>query len=280
MSLVHHSIIGLPSSGKTTYLAALWHILSSNEIESQFTLDTMLGDNAYLDRIAESWRECKKLDRTSLGAETDFSVNVREISTGKKAVLHFSDLSGESYDLQISSRTCTPEYVAGFEGQGGILLFVTANKATDGVSIVDMPIFEKPTEQPQASESIEWSHSHIPSQVKLVDILQFLQEIPFKNFKRKLAIMISAWDVINNATLTPDLWLEREYPLLHQFLFNNSSSFEFQVYGISAQGGSIENDISKLELAQKIPSNRIICVGPSKKSHDITSPIAWIMPVD
>jgi hypothetical protein len=64
-------------------------------------------------------------------------------------------------------------------------------------------------------------------------------------------------------------------PLLHQFLSNNSGSFEVRIYGVSAQGGSVKGD-SRTALAKKTPSERIQCVGHATEPHDLTAPIFWL----
>lgn len=275
MTSFQHSIIGLPSSGKTTFLAALWHLLDADEVSSKFVLDKLVGDHTHLNTIAEAWRKCEEVPRTSMAAEAKVSIHVKEVMSEQKAILHFPDLSGESFEHQLSSRLCTTDYVEGFEGSGGILLFVTADRASDGMTILDVdPPGEDVIEQPE--DHCEWTPKMVSMQVKLVDLLQFLQSSPFRRDKRRIAVVVSAWDVIETPELEPARWLQRELPFLHQFLTSNPVSFEFRVYGVSAQGGDVTSD-RKGELILKTPSMRISCVGPETEPHDLTSPIAWLM---
>jgi hypothetical protein len=274
MTSLQHSIIGLPGSGKTTFLAALWHLLDADEVSSKFVLDKLVGDHAHLNTIVETWRKCEELPRTSIAAETKVSIHVKETMGGKKAILHFPDLSGESFKHQLASRLCTSDYIEGFEGSGGILLFVTADRGSDGLTILEVdPPEEGIIEQPESHR--EWTPEMVSVQVKLVDLLQFLQWVPFRRGNRRIAIVVSAWDVVDTPNIEPADWLQRELPLLHQFLIANHESFEFRVYGVSAQGGDESNH--KDELILKIPSTRISCVGPETDPHDLTSPIAWLM---
>lgn len=277
MTSFQHSIIGLPGSGKTTFLAALWHLLDANEVSSKFVLDKLVGDHTHLNTIVEAWRRCEEVPRTSMAAEVKVSIHVKETASGKKAVLHFPDLSGESFERQLSTRSCTPDYVGGFEGSGGILLFVTANGPSNGMTILDIAplvpgevVIEKP------EEHREWTPEMVSTQVNLVDLLQFLQRLPFRPGIRRVAIVVSAWDVIQTPDLEPAYWLQRELPLLYQFLYSNPGSFEFRIYGVSAQGGDVTSD-RKSDLVVKTPSTRIRCVGPETEPHDLTSPIAWLM---
>ena len=277
MTSLHHTIIGLPGTGKTTFLAALWHLLNAGEVSSKFVLDKLIGDHSHLDAIVAAWRRCEEVPRTSMAAEARVSIHVKEAATGKVAVLHFPDFSGESFELQLSSRSCSPEYVDGFKGPGGVLLFVTADRPSDGMSIVDIASLtpgEPVAEQPE--DHTDWSPQMVPTQVNLVDLLQFLQRQPFQRTVRRIAVVVSAWDVVCADGLEPVQWLKRELPLLHQFLISNPESFVFQVYGVSAQGGDVKTE-HRDELVMQTPSTRIQCIGPETDPHDLTSPIAWLM---
>lgn len=275
MTSFQHSIIGLPGSGKTTFLAALWHLLDAGEVSSKFVLDKLVGDHTHLNTITEAWRRCEEVPRTSMAAEAKVSIHVKNVVNEQKAILHFPDLSGESFERQLSTRLCTTDYVEGFEGSGGILLFVTADRPSDGMTILDVnPPEEDVIEQPE--DHREWTPKMVSMQVKLVDLLQFLQNSPFRRDKRRIAVVISAWDVIETPDVEPAHWLQRELPFLYQFLTSNPVSFEFRVYGVSAQGGDLTSD-RKGELILKTPSMRISCVGPETEPHDLTSPIAWLM---
>ena len=41
---------GLPGTGKTTFLAALWHVAKSHEVEGSMRLEKREGDQEYLNR--------------------------------------------------------------------------------------------------------------------------------------------------------------------------------------------------------------------------------------
>lgn len=277
MTLLHHSIIGLPRSGKTTFLAALWHLLDAGEVSSKFVLGKLIGDHSHLNAIVDAWRRCEEVQRTSMAAEVRVSIHVKEAATGKEAVLHFPDLSGESFELQLASRTCAADYVADYEGNGGVLLFVTADRPSDGMAIVDVaPLAIGESVEEPVEDHQDWSPEMVSAQVKLVELLQFLQRAPFRQAIRRLAVVVSAWDVVQPVGLQPIQWLERELPFLHQFLVANPESFIFQVYGVSAQGGDVKSQ-QRSVLVEQVPSMRIQCVGPETDPHDLTSPIAWLM---
>jgi hypothetical protein len=273
---LYHSIVGLPSSGKTTFLAALWHLIDAGEVNTRLVLDRLVGDHTYLNKITEAWRRCEEVPRTSRASETKLTIYVHEPSSELKIALGFPDLSGESFEEQFAARTCSPDYVDGFSGAGGILLFVSADRHTDLMTLADLgPAIagdERPEEQPVVRE---WAPSVVPQQVQLVELLQFLQRPPFARRCRRLAVIVSAWDVVLEPKPTPDEWLAREMPLLHQFLMNNPDSFWARVYGVSAQGGDVKGE-KRVALARRTPSERIQCHGRNVDPHDLTAPVLWI----
>jgi adenylate kinase len=66
-----HSVVamGLPGSGKTTFLAALWHLVSEKELPCKLTYVSLQTDNIeHLHEIASQWRAAKTQERTAQGA--------------------------------------------------------------------------------------------------------------------------------------------------------------------------------------------------------------------
>lgn len=286
MTNLYHSIIGLPESGKTTFLAALWHIVDAGEISTKLELDKLVGDHKYLNDIVDIWRKCLKVPRTSGLNETNVSIHMNHPTTDQRIVLGFPDLSGEAFDLQFASRECSIDYVKSYDNDGGILLFINANRAQDGMNILDLvPVLEGEEEGEKTEVVKKWSPELVSQQVRLVDILQFLQRPPFKRRCRRLVVAISAWDVVELPSLQPEMWLKRECPFLHQYLVANPDSFEFRVFGVSAQGGDLPNTDTdgtesqksiRKELLCKLPSERVACVGLNANQHDLTAPICWL----
>ena len=111
----------------------------------------------------------------------------------------------------------------------------------------------------------------------LVDLLQLLcGHIEKERFR--LAVIVSAWDLVLSQEL-PIEWLAKELPLLNQFLINAHCRLDFRVYGVSAQGGQLPDDVDRLTAYSKA-SDRIQVVLDGLPSHDITAPIRWALNVD
>ena len=90
-------LLGLRGSGKTTFLAALWHLLEAGEIPSALTLDSLQPDRSYLNRIRNSWLSAKEVGRTSIRTVESVSLSLREGSTNKRVEITIPDLSGDPF---------------------------------------------------------------------------------------------------------------------------------------------------------------------------------------
>jgi Double-GTPase 1 len=276
---LRYMIVGLLGSGKTTFLAAFWHLMNAGEIATKLELDRLEGDTGYLNTIVEAWRRCQEVPRTSIASEQEtLAIHIRQPNTEQRAVLVFPDLSGESFKRQVASRKCRQSYINACDASNGILLFVTADRAQDDLSVRDVASMITGDDKSSSNDGhiIEWNPDLVPEQVHLVELLQFLQRPPFKRQPRRVAVLVSAWDVLPTPQPTPEEWVQRELPLLHQFLRTNTASFAFRIYGISAQGGDVRSGAKK-ELLQKVPSERLLCIGAHTDVHDLTAPILWLM---
>lgn len=281
MPSIRHTIIGLPSSGKTTFLAALWHLLTAGELDSRLELETLKGgDSAYLDRIVAAWRRCRQVSRTSLAEENTVLIYLKQPNKPGSFALSVSDLSGEAFRQMFSNRSCSRDLVEGLNGVGGVLLFVNANRPHQGVSILDVDEELLGGEAEGTLQITEWTHDDVSEEAKLVDLLRCMMQPPFTAKRRKLALIISAWDVVEAGSRTPDMWLEVEMPFLWQFLITNENAFTRKVYGVSAQGGDIGEDEDQSgvreSLLKRIPSERITVQSGSEMSSDLSQPILWL----
>jgi hypothetical protein len=94
----------------------------------------------------------------------------------------------------------------------------------------------------------------------------------------RLGIIISAWEIVHNATpdVTPRAWIEGNALLLRQYLVSNPESFDFSVFGVSAQGGDPEKEAKKLQSIET-PSERVLVVTDTYQGHDLTRVVTWVM---
>src|SRR5438067_606114 len=103
---------GLPESGKSTFLAALWHLVTARELQTALEFESLRdGDQTHLNAIAARWRSAKVQERTLLGNQRVVTMNLRDAKRGPLR-LTFPDLSGESYRRMWEERACDAEIAA------------------------------------------------------------------------------------------------------------------------------------------------------------------------
>ena len=103
-------MIGLPASGKTTFLAALWYLVLHEEVKHRLRLERLEGDNSYLNKMSNLWASFQEVPRTPTGTERTVSMFLNDIVDKKTMTLIFPDLSGESFMSQWVDRHFTKSY--------------------------------------------------------------------------------------------------------------------------------------------------------------------------
>lgn len=294
--------LGLPATGKTTYLAAFWHCAFAADVDDALSLVRMDGDSTYLNELRERWVRAEELDRTQISAQ-QFPRMVLRSQQEPEFSLTFPDLSGEAVREALRSRRLPPELATVIHSATGILLFVHAEKTQVAASIPrlepdDLLNIEERAEvgtgsgappgptlgdvlagvSPQpalSSESVAASFDadDIPTDVSLVDLLQSLVARHGSPIAR-LGVVISAYDLVTDGR-TPAAWLQDELPLLWQALSYGEFVQEWAVWGVSAQGGSLKESGKLLEADR--PTSRIKVIRGDSSSNDITEPVKWAL---
>lgn len=279
---MRYMVFGIQESGKTTFAAALWHLVDSEEIPISLVKGKHIGDFTYLQQISGSWAEGYEVERTKLQQVENIQVNLLHAASGEEMTLEFDDLSGETLEQAFAMRYCPEKFVELVKSAEGMLLFLSANrKNADAVTILDAFDAEDDAIQPPADPN-HWEPNKAPLQVQLVDLLQCLQRPPFEAKPMKVALVVSAWDLVPDGSADAEKWLKDRYPLLAQYLVNSEGVLDLRIYGVSAQGGRLSKkkdgpgpDREKL-LAIVPASKRIRIVGPDVTEHDITRPLLWL----
>lgn len=275
-------ILGLPKSGKTTFLAALWHLMESEETDVGLVVDRIEGNHKYLNDIAAKWRTYQPVGRTSQLGDTDVSISVRNNISGEIGELSFPDLAGEAFDRQVEDRRVTSRYRINFDEDDGILFFIKVDRVDEEMSIAEMNELvgmsaEDDDDQDAVvdPDDVEWTPEYTLTQARIVQVLLDLFDHPFAVRPRRLAVMLSAWDVLHEPP-EPEVWLALNMPLVHQFLTCNQLMLETRVYGVSAQGLDLEKG-DRSKMPHIAASKRIIMVGNGAGAHDLTAPLIWMM---
>ena len=285
---LRHSVVGLPESGKTTFLAALWHLVTSDEIGTALVLRSTRGNTEYLEAIAGDWRRCRPMERTRMGATRYVTLELTEADTAVEFDLCFPDMAGETFDAQLAARELDGTHAEWLDHPGGTLLFLSAIRGPDGQRLEDLRGMLDPESPSDAVDGTSttstisaWRPETMPEQAKLVELLQSVRRLDPGNERRAVAVVVSAWDAVADEGRTPLEWLRAEKPLLAQFLKANGTALAVRFYGVSAQGGHAVRDREAL-LDKSLQSERIRCVEVDRNGavlydgSDLTKPIVWL----
>ena len=282
--------IGLQQTGKTTFLAALWDVLQSGEVSGSLSLERTDGDMQYLNEIRIAWADCKPLGRTSPSGDRAVVMRLRELGKDTAVELAWTDMLGESFERQWTERSWTRRYQTTVESARGLVLFLHPERVIPSALILDaleaVAVLKKggaPTPKrrrgakPAAPEP--FSARKVPTQVQLVELLQFVDANRGASEDAvNLSVVISAWDLVEGVVhVAPREWLERELPLLWQYLRSNDDRFNARIFGVSAQGCDYGNPeaVEDARRGHSRTSERIRVVEGKTESHDITRPLMW-----
>lgn len=281
-------ICGLPGSGKTTYLAALWHLVTSRELFTDLRFRSLRDtDASHLNELANRWRNAEPQIRTEVSAARVVSMNLVDVA-GAAVRLTFPDLSGEMYRQMWEDRECTPQLAELLEEGDAMLFFIHADKIRLPQWVVDVAAQSRALGlEITDGQVVPWHPRLSPTQVQLVDLLQLFKMPPLEVKFRRLAIILSAWDKVAVEGRSPSQFLADQLPLLNQYLQSASDEWIWKVYGVSAQGGDYKSEAEPMTERERAniealrsfdqPSRRIQVVDESNMTHDLTGPIAWLM---
>jgi hypothetical protein len=273
--------IGLPGSGKTTFLAALWHVLSDGSSPTTLKLTKVSGDRTYLNQITKEWRECSQVPRTNLQSEEVVVLHLEGDGFGSFD-LSIPDLAGEAFKQQLTDRRISRHHDAFVQAATGVMLFLhpDVQKGTQLTVARQLEAILPGAQKGDASAANNgqsaWSPELLPHQAMLVELLQFLLERAQR--KVRVAVVVSAWDLVDSLGKPPHAFISRELPLLQQFLEANDDLLEHAVFGVSAQGGDITVALEKQSLLELDDALKRIKVRQDHDvGQDITTPIAWLL---
>lgn len=283
-------MVGLPGAGKSTYLGAFWNAVEkAHDTHAVKLVGLLPSDRVYLNSLRDDWLEFKKLGRTQED-ETRHSPLSVSFGGSENVSLNFPDISGETFRDMVESRHWPLEFHEVIDGATELMVFLNPLLLKDGPTILDAVRMEgeivddqtPPDQSEQASIELgkPWTRALIPTQVKLIDIVQLIT-LKARNAKiRKISVIVSAWDAVENTSPSPKDYVRINTPMLYQFLEAGSVNWDYRVFGVSAQGGDYENDASLRELLRLAdPINRPRIAGISKEEaqqNDITFPIRWL----
>lgn len=281
---IHISIVGLPSSGKTTFLAALWHMVREAGSNTALSFDRLSqGNYEHLNALAKRWRSGTIQQRTQVSGARAVTMRLKD-DNGLKVDVSFPDLPGEDFSRMWERRELDKGMLETLTSPS-LVLMINGDTIKMPAWLVDWTTLQKKLGiEPPEKEPVEWSANLAPTQVRIVDLLQMLMSGDLNIGGRRLALLISAWDKVEGEGQTPGQILESKLPLLSQYLRSGRDPWTWQVWGLSAQGGIYEDPEKEESFAEtdklrdlERPSDRIKVVDGDAISSDITKPLKWLV---
>jgi hypothetical protein len=275
-------MVGLPETGKTTFLAAFWYVVS-NDGSKTLSLKELPETSDYLNSISTEWAKCQFLERNKVAASQIIKMRLEEPEGGETFEVVVPDLSGEIFSCFVKDRQASFEYAEYAKDAIGIILFIHPEKVVEPTLISEAEILIDEIKDAGGADEFDdntapWNIEKMPTEVQLVELLQFHIKSGLSNLMSRIIVLISAWDLVQNEVSSPVAWLKKRLPLLDQFLLSNNDRIGSKICGISAQGADYTAGMDKdklLDLAE--PTKRIIVVNDENNSGDITSLIRWLI---
>jgi hypothetical protein len=256
-------MLGLPESGKSTYLGALYHLLRQPGTD-RLRLARVPEEREYLLELERRWLALTPLERSRHhGARAVEIPILAEDQT--ELTLAIPDVVGEAYlDAWLHGG-----WVDGLEDwlsrATGLLLFIRADAVREATLIT------VETQSGAIAKSDRWDPNSTPTQGILCDLLEQVAAAR-ADVLPPIAVVISAWDEAAAQGLAPRAWMNWRTPLLGQWLRANESDTPFEVFGISAQGGNLHDEAVRKSLASHIEDRPL-----PENGSPLNAPLEWLL---
>lgn len=269
-------MVGMPGSGKTTYLAMLSNMLvdGGKDFKLSKKVEDMPEGYEYFSKFGKQLLECKELDRTQRLVYNNLRIALWD-ALGNEYLLDVPDISGEVFRDLVKDRRITRE-IADRIGESDCLLFFINYKnmswerriplQKENIDIKNIDVKKKETVDINLTDKREANQSEV------VELLQTLLDLKLN--RPHIRFVLSAWDKVeaeNGKDILPSKFVEERFPLLYQFVETNSKNFKAEYWGVSAQGGDFQNpeDVKRIEEEEY---NAIKVIEPTgRRSSDLTA---------
>lgn len=273
------SLIGLPRSGKSSFLAALQHLLATNEVSTNLRLTRFSGNMAHANALVKKWQSGTPFERTSTAKEGAFSFFLKVGDDSDEFEISLPDPSGERFQQIAGNGVIDASFFEKLVESDGILLFVDVQKQFEDLTISQMQgQFGPPVaDNQEPNRTVVWDPTRMPEQAQLLVILNAMNRFPLAAKKRRIAVVLSAWDSVGEG-IDPSAWLMEHRPMLARYLENNPDLFEVVIFGVSAWGADPEDEAARAKIKKTAEASRRIKVVQSGiESHDLSWPVRWLI---
>lgn len=243
-------IAGLPGSGKSTYIGALWYcLMHPDNIEGiKLVADKMnlADDLTVLNRLSDAYKNMKLIDRNYSDQNETVQINLKVADSDTKIQVEVPDFLGENFrDLvELKESELVSEWLKDTDTLVYFMNEITPPEFEDDHGPEDD---EKPM---PAKEIPKFSIKTISAVAMNIMVLKCL--LNKKSFK-KVVIVLSWWDMNTDNGVVPNnpqKYLKDYSPALFNFIQHHIPNFE--IIGLSAQGLEYpKEDQGNYEATQK-----------------------------
>ena len=283
------ALLGFPRTGKSTYLGALWQIIQ-DPAEPTIVEQDLTGDRSYLQSLGDQVARGKVIDRTETSSTEGMQLT---LGFEEGAIrIHIPDLSGETLSLLVESRVWHPRLLDTIAASNAMLLFLhpeelclpmaigMAEEILSGRQLSPVTDSPRSANDQDAKRTSEHQLSKFRTEsactaAKCIDALENVLTYQRKRWPIRLAIIISAWDTVDGSP-TPASWLKENVPALDSFARANTDMIQWNLYGVSAQGGKLPKQRDKLLKLGNV-RNRVYAHNSSGARVPITDPLHWAL---
>jgi hypothetical protein len=282
--------LGLPRTGKSTFLGALWALIQSPAEGSVRELE-FTGDRSYVQRLADQVALGEELDRTALDSDEELAVVV-DFEAGGPAKLVIPDTSGESLRVLVERRIWFPRLLEACAAATAVLVFVHPDRlllpqrivvAPDGATMPEAEAESPQAESDQAERHLEFhpadaigfhAREHQCTAAELIDAFENLAELWDGRRPVRVGVIVSAWDRVGgDPKPSPFQWMQAHLPGVLATFESNRDVAALEIFGVSAQGGSLEARDELLARGEIY--DRVFAEDCSGRRISLVEPIRW-----
>lgn len=260
-------IVGLPESGKSTYIGAFWAIEKDGDTGHKLVCSKYPEDTTYLDSLKKDWNSQRMVNRSNQLEMKNIVLELTDTIENKQISLCIPDFKGERFS-NILQNNISSEVEDWLSESESVLFFI---KYTEK-DILQEEMGENPDAQTSTSPTVlrlkdmsEWS--------KNIMLLKYIHE-NYDNI-RKYTFCISAWDKVDQEQYpTAESWLKIKSPLFFNYLKHNIK--KYGLYGVSAQGldyTEYPQGETRETIQQRTEQYKRAYVYDTEQSFDITKPV-------
>lgn len=268
-------LVGLPATGKTTYIAALWAYLRSGAPDATYRVPRVPEDTTYLNAIANAWATGADMPRSSPGA-TDTVEFTIEIDGRSPVTVVLPDLPGEMFLNAVRRASIDTVPAEAVVGSDLLLLFVNGQRATAFAPLGDQEPPISVTESDDGERINEFTIGALDTDTLNTELLERLRHLLDRPLP-PIVVVVSAWDVLEGSYASPADWLEKQQPMTSQYLDALRAGTTIGIVGVSAQGADYDDEPT---VHHKPVTERAWGRFDEDTRTDIAGPLLWFDSVE